>query len=65
MIWVNVAGSGIEPPKERNVLCFCPEWNESGYQVAKWSGTQFYYESQPNELFDGYVTDWAIFMEAD
>ena len=65
MNWINVASSEIKPPRDRAILCFCAEWNDSGYQVAKWSGTQFYYDEQSNNLFDGYVTDWAIFMEAD
>ena len=65
MNWINVASSEAKPPIDRPLLCFCPEWCELGYQAAKWSGTQFYYDEQPNELFDGYVTDWAIFLEAD
>jgi len=46
-------------------LCYCPEWNEEGYQVAVWKGKEFTYGGQPNEMFDGLVLSWNIFLEAD
>lgn len=56
---------GCKPPINRVLLCCCPEWNESGYQVAKWNGDEFTYDEQPNSMFNGMVVEWALFMEAD
>jgi len=62
--WVGVE-SKIKPQVGRLVLCYCPEWNEEGYQVAVWKGKEFTYGGQPNEMFDGLVLSWNIFLEAD
>jgi hypothetical protein len=56
---------GVGFYKNRPVLCYCPEWNDSGYQVAFWNGKEFIYPEQPNERFGGYVERWALFLEAD
>jgi len=37
------------------VLCKCPEWNEEGYQVATWNGSEFEYSGQPNDMFNDLV----------
>lgn len=34
------------------VICRCPSWNDEGYQVAYWNGTEFEYSNQPNEMFN-------------
>ena len=65
MNWVNIASTSSRPRKNKQVLCFCEGWNESGYQVAKWDGEKFVYDEQPNDMFDRYVTDWTLFLEAD
>jgi len=65
MNWINIASSPIEPPRNRALLCFCEGWCDTGYQVAKWNGKEFYYDEMPNELFNKMVTDWVIFLEAD
>ena len=65
MNWINIASTDNRPPLNRNLLCFCEGWNECGYQVAQWNGKKFNYTEQPNKMFDDYVTDWAIFLEAD
>ena len=33
------------------VLCRCPNWCESQYQIAYWNGKEFYYDDQPNDWF--------------
>lgn len=63
MNWMSV--NGVKPPKNRVLLCYCPEWCESGYQVAEWNGKRFVYEEEPNEIFDQHVKEWSIFLEAD
>lgn len=66
MQWINRAiHPEITPPTNRPLLCFCQDWNESGYQVAEWDGKKFTYQEEPNEMFDSCVTDWSIFIEAD
>ena len=56
---------GIEPMRGTRVICYCPDWNDSEYQVAIFNGNEFYYDEQPNEMFDEHVQKWALLMEAD
>lgn len=37
------------------VICRCPNWCDEGYQVAKWNGSEFEYDSDPNGTFNEYV----------
>jgi hypothetical protein len=55
----------IKPPKGRPLLCYCPDWNDSGYQVAFWNGDRFWYNEEPNEYFDDEVIEWTLFLEAE
>jgi len=55
----------IEPPIDRLLIAYCPEWNEEGYQICKWDGAQFYYEGQPSDTFHILVEQWTTFLEAD
>lgn len=64
MDWIDI-DSKIKPSINRPVLCYCPEWSELGYQVAEWNGKEFEYSEQPNDLFNGLVLKWNIFLEAD
>lgn len=50
----------ITPPKNKTLICSCPDWCDEGFQVAKWNGERFYYSAQPNEMFHGLVKEWAI-----
>lgn len=36
-------------------LCYCPGWNELGYQVAVWQGNKFDYAEAGNDDFDKHV----------
>ena len=40
----------------------CPEWNDEGYQVCSFSGKEFKYDGQPNDMFMGCVEEWAILV---
>lgn len=65
MKWIDV-NSGEFPPVGQPILCYCPEWSETGYQVARWSEeTGFYYYEEPNEQFGDLVEKWAVFETAD
>lgn len=63
--WID-KDSGIIPPTNRPLLCYCPEWSETGYQVAYFNKADgFYYHEQPNDIFPELIEKWAIFLEAD
>jgi len=55
----------VEPPRTELLLCYCPEWCESGYQVAEYTGKRFYYAEQSNDMFDECVQKWSLFEEAE
>jgi len=66
MNWIKAAKDNkIKPPPFRPIICYCPEWNCSGYQIAQWNTKEFEYEEQPNDMFSDLVEEWALFMEAD
>ncbi|TAJ13038.1 hypothetical protein DMA11_10250 [Marinilabiliaceae bacterium JC017] len=37
--------------REQIVLCRCPQWCDTGYQVAIWTGCKFDYPDAPNDMF--------------
>ena len=49
----------IELPHDTLVICKCFNWCEEGYQVAKWNGEEFKYDSQPNNMFNGCVVGFV------
>lgn len=61
--WIDVGD--LTPPRNRPLLCYCPEWCDIGYVVATWNGKEFYYAEQVNDMFSETVEKWAIFFEAD
>jgi hypothetical protein len=64
MKWIDV-NSGELPPVEQPILCYCPEWSETGYQCCKWNGDVFYYDEQSSDNFNAHVEKWTLFFEAD
>ncbi len=36
-------------------LCQCPDWCSEGFQVARWDGEKFDYDSSSNPEFDGKI----------
>jgi hypothetical protein len=65
MLWIDVKDIDIKPPTYRPILCYCPDWNNSGYQVAYYSKGEFYYEGSLNGEFHYYVQKWFVFLEAE
>ena len=53
------------PEKEVILIAKCEDWNHIGYQICKWNGKKFYYEEQPNDMFDELVTEWSYMEEGD
>ena len=64
MKWISVDDK-LQPKDGQTVVCKCPDWCEEGYQIAKWDGRIFRYESQPNLMFNNYVKKWAEFEEVE
>ena len=64
MKWISVEDER-KPPVRRPVLLHCPDWCDSGYQVGYFNGKEFYFDEQPNDMFNDHVESWAIFLEAD
>ena len=64
MIW-HVYDKNEKTPKNRLLLCYCPGWSDTGYQVAEFDGKIFEYEDQPNEGFHSFVEQWSFFTEAN
>lgn len=48
-------------PVDVNLLCYCPEWNESQYVVAQYDGVSFWYDEDHNGSFNNYVVEWCYF----
>ena len=59
--WIRV--SDMKPARGDKVLCYCPDWCDTEYQIAMFDGKKFYYEDQPNDMFDGLVVAWSYFGE--
>ena len=57
--------ANVEPPKNRPIIAYCPDWCDMGYQACKWNGKEFYYDEQPNDMFHENVAAWALFMEVE
>ncbi len=49
-----------KPKKAQLCLCYCPEWCDSGYQVAKYNShtKKFDYMESPNSNFHNCVIGW-------
>jgi hypothetical protein len=66
MDWIdNKAGEPKPINSNRPVLCYCPKWCESEYQVAYFINGLWCYEGQPNDGFNDLVEQWTLFMCAD
>jgi hypothetical protein len=56
---------GIEkkPTNGQLVICRCPNWNEEGYQIATFNGSEFEYNAMPNDMFNENVIAWSPLNE--
>ena len=57
--WTSVNDASRLPTIGKPLLCKCPLWNDVGFQVATWDGTEFSYEDQPNGNFSQCVEAWV------
>ena len=53
----------IEPPKNRPIVAYCPDWCDMSYQICEWDGKEYGYRDQPNEMFNETVLKWLLFEE--
>jgi len=53
----------MTPPPNRVLVAYCPDWSEDGYQICKYNESGFYYDAQPNDDFNKYVTHWDFQCE--
>ena len=61
--WIKNLDSKIKPQTNIPVICSCPDWCISGYQIGYWNGREFRYENQPNDTFGKYVEMWRYLPE--
>lgn len=47
-----------QPRNGQLCLCRCPQWNDEGYQVARYEDGEFGYNDQPNHAFNLCVIAW-------
>lgn len=62
--WIDYTETAKNPPKNRALLVYCPEWCEMGYAVATWNGANFEDEIHGEDIHD-YVKKWLLIFEAD
>lgn len=55
----NIVNIARPTDKNKLILAYCPDWNEYGYQLCWWDGNKFYYEDQPNDMFNVCVKEWC------
>jgi hypothetical protein len=52
-------GREKKPEEGIMIICRCPNWCDSGYQIAKFEDGIFCYDDQPNDAFDENVIAWT------
>ena len=53
------------PPPNRLLIAYCHGWNSEGYQICQYNESGFYYDAQPNDCFNKYVTHWDFLWEIE
>jgi hypothetical protein len=61
--WIDLS-SELNPPINRPIIVYCPEWSDTGYEIVTWNGGEFECETHGFEV-SKHVQRWALFMEAD
>ena len=62
--WFEYTETAKNPPQNRALLVYCPEWCDIGYAVAVWNGANFEDEIRGEDIHD-YVEKWSLIFEAD
>lgn len=48
-----------KPNEGQLVICHCPEWNDEGFQIARYEDGEFQFSGQPNNMFNDLVISWS------
>lgn len=59
--WIGVNDSPM--PEDGFYLVRCPNYCESGYQIAKWDNNLFSWSIEGDEAVDGFVTHYQSLPE--
>jgi len=62
--WIEYTETAKNPPQNRALLVYCPEWCTIGYAAVKWNGANFEDEIRGEDIHD-YVLKWSLIFEAD
>ena len=62
--WFDYVANAKNPPCDRALLAYCPEFNRTGYEVVTWNGANFETELHGEDVHD-YVLKWSLIFEAD
>lgn len=62
--WIEYKTTNKQPPKNRPLLAYCPEFNRTGYEVVTWNGAKFETELHGEDVHD-FVEKWCLIFEAD
>jgi hypothetical protein len=49
-----------KPEVDSICLCKTPEWNNEGYQVARFNGKKFDFDGSPNDMLEGCVEGFIV-----
>jgi len=62
--WIEYTETAKNPPQNRALLVYCPDFSSIGYEVAVWNGANFETDLHGEEIHD-YVKKWSLIFEAD
>ena len=62
--WFDYVANAKNPPRNRALLVYCPEWCDIGYAAVVWNGANFEDEIRGEDIHD-YVLKWSLIFEAD
>jgi len=50
--WFDYVANAKNPPRNRALLVYCPEWCDIGYAAVKWNGANFEDEIRGEDIHD-------------
>ena len=61
--WFDYATNAKNPPRNRALLAYCPDWCDIGYAVVTWNGANFEDEIRGEDIHDYVVKVVAYFWK--
>jgi len=62
--WIDYNADTKNPPRNRALLAYCPDFSSMGYAAVVWNGANFEDEIRGEDIHD-YVLKWSLIYEAD